>query len=171
MHAVVKSGKDGAQYLCVQMARINQAVKKCRALQSSHANLASGEGRSGKPGPQAGLRGHEASAGEKNCAIAWKAHNTDFVSFSQVQRKIEDARHQMNVLMAIQVGRPDTRMQNAGNLRLHFPVHFARREFAQQIGAGKIRVGRGQPSIAVNEAADLGRCDGPFADEHFSRPK
>jgi hypothetical protein len=44
MHAVVKSGKDGAQHLCVQMARINQAVKKCRAPQSSPANLASGEG-------------------------------------------------------------------------------------------------------------------------------
>ena len=101
----------------------------------------------------------------------WNAHNTDFISFSQVQRNIEDARHQMNVLMAVQVGRPDTRMQNAGNLLLHFPVHFARREFAQQIAAGKIRVGRGQSSIAVNEAADfVGRCDGPFADEGQMNP-
>jgi hypothetical protein len=40
--------------------------------------------------------------------------NTDFVSFSQAQRKIEDARPQMNVLMATKSGRPDIRMQNAG---------------------------------------------------------
>ena len=31
--------------------------------------------------------------------------NTDFVSFSQAQRKIEDTRPQMNVLMATKSGR------------------------------------------------------------------
>src|SRR6476620_10058621 len=73
--------------------------------------------------------------------------------------------------MATKSGRPDIRMQNAGNLRPHFPVHFARREFAQQIAAGKIRVGRGQPPIAVNKAAEfVRRRDGPFADAGQMNP-
>ena len=77
----------------------------------------------------------------------------------------------MNVLMAVQVGRPDTRTQNVDNLRLHFPVHFARRESAPQIAAGKIRVGRGQPPLAVNETAEfVSRRDGPFADERQMNP-
>ena len=90
MHAVVKSGKDGAQYLCVQMARINQALKKCRVLQSSPANLASGEGAQESQDPKLDSAATK-QAPVKNCAIAWKAHNTDFVTFSQVQRNIEDA--------------------------------------------------------------------------------